>query len=80
MPELGNVAEGKGQAEAQLQCGYGAITLRREGDDAIVEIDYRGRQIEVIRTFLDSNFCDTIYPIGMVDTIKREIQVDELTL
>jgi len=68
---LSNIARGKGQAHAQKRCGYGPITLRREGDFAIVEVEYDGEQVEVIREYLDSNFCHTVEPLGILETLQR---------
>lgn len=59
------------QAAAQATYGYGPITLRREGDYAIVEVEHEGRMVEVIRENLDGNFCHSIMPMGIADCIKR---------
>jgi hypothetical protein len=66
-----NIARGKGQAEAQARCGYGPITIRRQGEYAIVEIECHGVMYEVCREALDSNFCDTVYPLGILEVIER---------
>jgi hypothetical protein len=71
MKVLSNIARGKGQADAQKRCGYGPITLRREGDFAIVEVEYDGEHYEVIREHLDSNFCHTVHPSGIRDVLQR---------
>ena len=66
-----NIAHGKNQAEAQVRCGYGHITLRREGDYAVVQVEYRGTQYGVIREALDSNFCHTVNSLGILDVLER---------
>ena len=58
------------QRLAQLEYGYGPITLRREGDYAIVEIEVGHYRIEVIREALDENFCHTIEPLGIAAMIE----------
>lgn len=59
---------------AALLYGYGDITLRREGDHAVVEIEYNRKIYPVIRVDLDSNFCETVTPFGIEDEIKRAEQ------
>jgi hypothetical protein len=70
MSLLSNIARGKNQAEAQKHCGYGPITLRREGEFAIVEVECEGEQYEVIREYLDSNFCHTVEPLGILEVLE----------
>jgi len=67
---LSNVAHGKGQAEAQSRCGYGPITIRREGEDVVVEAELDGVPHEVIREPLDCNFCHTVYPSAILDIFE----------
>lgn len=55
---------------AALLYGYGDITLRREGDFAVVEIEYDGKIIPVIREHCDSNFCHTVTPLGIEAIIE----------
>ena len=66
-----NVAEGKGQAAAQSRCGYGPITVRRVGGDLVVEVEYKGELYEVIRECLDSNFCHTVHPLGILGVLEE---------
>lgn len=53
------------QEEAQRATGYGAIVLRRVGNYAIVEVEFDGEWVEVMRESLDSNFGRCIHPIGI---------------
>ncbi len=48
---------------------YPSIWLRRDGDDAVVSINVKGREIEIIREPLDSPFSHCIHDGG----IKRAI-------
>jgi hypothetical protein len=66
-----NIAQGKGQAEAQSRCGYGPITVRREGGNLVVEVEYKGEAHEVIRESLDSNFCHTVEPLGILGVLEE---------
>ena len=66
-----NIAHGKGQAEAQERCGYGHIWLVREGDFAVVKVEYRGTCYEVIREHLDSNFSHCVNSLGILDVLER---------
>ena len=62
--------------DAQKKYGYGGITLRREGDYAVVEIEVPDqsedgfRQVEVIREFVDGNFCHSVTSLGIADVIE----------
>jgi len=60
------------QQIAALLYGYGPITLRREGDRAIVEIEYNGKIYPVIREHLDGNFCHTVEPLGIEAVITGQ--------
>lgn len=42
-----------------------SITLRRDGDDAIVEVESMGRTVEVIREFADGSFCHNVSSGGI---------------
>lgn len=60
------------QHEAQLLTGYGAITLTRKGDYAVVEIEAEPSVwIEIIREPLDSNFHHVIEPLGIEAEMRR---------
>mgnify|MGYP001572797448 CR=1 FL=1 len=58
---------------ARNACHYGEITLRREGDIVIVEVQDQttGQQVEVIRESVDSNFCHSVSEIGIKEIIER---------
>lgn len=58
------------QDEAQRAIGYGPIWLRRVGDYVIVEVEFDGEWVEVIREQLDGNFSHCIYPIGIQDRMS----------
>lgn len=58
------------QKLAQLQYGYGAITLRREAEQTIVEIEFNGKIYTIIKEELDSNFCHTVEPLEIASVIK----------
>ena len=73
MKVLSNIARGKGQAEAQKHCGYGSIRLRRDGDFAVVEVECEGEIYEVIREYLDGQFCHTVEPLGILEVLEREV-------
>lgn len=60
------------QHRAQIAYGYGPITLRREGDFAIVEIEFQEKRYPVIREHVDSNFCHTVEPIGIEAVITGQ--------
>lgn len=65
------------QRAAQRKHGYGPITLRREGDFAVVEIErggIGGQQVEVIREHVDGPFSHSITPLGIAEILEgREI-------
>jgi hypothetical protein len=58
-------------AETQKRIGYGGITLVREGDYAVVKIEWNGCEIEVIREHLDGFFCHNISSLGIEQEILR---------
>ena len=60
------------QRSAQLLTGYGAIRLRREGDWAIVEVEYEKKWIEVIRELYDSNFSHIVEPLGIEEAMLKK--------
>ena len=69
---MNNIALGKGQAEAQSQCGYGSIRLRRVNDYAVVEVEYQGKFHEAIREHIDGAFCHIVEPIGILEILQRK--------
>ena len=64
------------QRAAAKIVGYGPIMLRREGDYAIVEIEFNGKWREVIREFVDSNFSHIVEPLGIQEAIFGHNRVD----
>ena len=60
------------QRSAQLLYGYGPITLRRQGDHVIVEIQYDNKIFTVIKEDIDSNFLHTVEPLGIEAVITGE--------
>jgi hypothetical protein len=61
------------QRAAQREIGYGAIALRRVGEFAVVEVEFRGAWIEVIREPLDSNFSHIVEPVGIQEVIQQYV-------
>lgn len=57
-------------AETEKRIGYGAITLVRRGEYACVDIEHRGRSIEVIREHVEGNFCHSITALGIAEEIE----------
>lgn len=58
-------------SETQKKTGYGGITLVREGSYAVVKIEHEGREIEVIREHLESNFSHNVSSIGIEAAINN---------
>lgn len=73
MPPLeGDLCPPCKQKRAQQQFGYGQITLKRLGNQAVVSIEVDGKELEVIREDLDGNFCHTIHPLGIESLLLGE--------
>jgi len=64
---------GEKQQIAQHATGYGPIWLRRVGNYAIVEVEFDGEWVEVIREALDSNFSHCVHPIGIQGRMLEKI-------
>ena len=61
------------QEAAQHATGYGPIWLRREGDYAIVEVEFDGEWVEVIREHIDGNFSHCVHPVGIQEQMYRAL-------
>lgn len=61
------------QEQAQRATGYGPIWLRRVGDFAVVEVEFDGEWVEVIREHVDGNFSHCVHPVGIQERMAAAL-------
>ena len=63
--EASDEAAHLGYYDIRTHVAVSAIWLRREGNHVLVEVEHKGKFVEVIREVLDSHFSDIIEPAGI---------------
>ena len=47
------------------------VMLHRDGDDAVISVEYQGEWVEVARESLDSQFSHIVEPLGIRESFVR---------